>query len=49
VPAERVESYRKLQKELAHVAVQRDVRARQERDRRWKIIHKAARKHTPRG
>jgi ribosome biogenesis GTPase len=49
VTPERVESYRKLQKELEHVAAQRDVRTRQERERRWKIIHKAARKHHPRG
>ena len=49
VPPERIESWRKLQKELGHVAAQRDVRARQERERRWKIIHKAQRKNPPRG
>jgi ribosome biogenesis GTPase len=49
VTPERIESYRKLQKELEHVATQRDVRTRQERERRWKIIHKAARKQHPRG
>jgi ribosome biogenesis GTPase len=46
VSPERVESYRKLQRELAHLATRKDQRALQERDRKWKIIHKAQRKHT---
>jgi ribosome biogenesis GTPase len=49
VTAERVESYRKLQKELEHVASLRDERVRRERTRKEKAIHRAARKHTPRG
>jgi ribosome biogenesis GTPase len=45
VSSERVESYRKLQKELAYLATRKDERAVQERDRKWKIIHKAQRKN----
>jgi ribosome biogenesis GTPase / thiamine phosphate phosphatase len=48
VTAERIESYRKLQKELGHVASLRDERTRLERSRQEKIIHRAARKHQPR-
>ena len=48
VTPERVESYRKLQRELAHVASLRDERSRQERSRQEKAIHRAARKHQPR-
>ena len=48
VTPERVESYRKLQKELGHVASLRDERTRMERSRQEKIIHRAARKHQPR-
>jgi ribosome biogenesis GTPase len=47
VTPERVESYRKLQRELEHVASLRDERTRQERSRREKVIHRAARKHQP--
>jgi ribosome biogenesis GTPase len=46
--AGRLESWRKLQAELAHVAVMQDQRAQIEEKRRWKTIHKAARKHKPR-
>jgi ribosome biogenesis GTPase len=49
VTPERVESYRKLQRELAHVASLRDERTRQERSRQVKMVHRAARKHQPRG
>ena len=49
VTPERIESWRKLQRELTHVAAQRDARGQKERERRWKVIHKAARKHHPRG
>jgi ribosome biogenesis GTPase / thiamine phosphate phosphatase len=48
VTPERVESYRKLQRELEHVASLRDERSRQERSRQEKLIHRAARKHQPR-
>jgi ribosome biogenesis GTPase len=46
--ADRLASWRKLQKELAHVAVLQDQRAQIEEKRRWRVIHKAARKHKPR-
>jgi ribosome biogenesis GTPase / thiamine phosphate phosphatase len=45
---ERLASFRKLQKELKHVAVMQDQRAQIEEKRRWKVIHKAARRHKPR-
>jgi hypothetical protein len=48
VTPERVESYRKLQRELEHVATLRDERTRQERSRQVKVLHRAARKHQPR-
>ena len=48
VTPERVESYRKLQRELEHVASLRDERSRLERSREEKVIHRAARKHQPR-
>jgi ribosome biogenesis GTPase / thiamine phosphate phosphatase len=48
VTPERVESYRKLQRELEHVASLRDERSRLERSRQEKAIHRAARKHQPR-
>ena len=48
VTPERVESYRKLQRELEHVASLRDERTRIERTRQEKVIHRAARKHQPR-
>jgi len=47
--AGRLESWRRLQAELKHVAVMQDQRAQIEEKRRWKTIHKAARKHKPRG
>ncbi len=46
--ADRLASWRKLQKELKHVAVLQDQRAQIEEKRRWKVIHKAQRKHKPR-
>jgi ribosome biogenesis GTPase len=46
--AARLASWRKLEKELKHVAVLQDQRAQIEEKRRWKVIHKAARKHKPR-
>jgi len=48
VTPERVESYRKLQRELEHVASLRGERSRLERSRQAKVVHRAARKHRPR-
>jgi ribosome biogenesis GTPase len=45
---ERLASLHKLQAELQHSAVARDAAARAEQNRRWKIIHRAAKKHRPR-
>lgn len=45
----RLESYRKLQKELRHLAVRLDPGAQREERRRWRSIHRLARKHKPRG
>ena len=47
--AERLASYRKLQKEIAHLSVRQDVFLRQEQKRRWKQIHKAFRNFGKRG
>ncbi len=44
----RLESYRKLQRELRHLALRQDERGRREEKERWRAIHKAARKHRPR-
>jgi ribosome biogenesis GTPase len=43
LPSDRVESYRKLQKELAHLSVKQDVLLRQEQKKKWKSIHKEQR------
>lgn len=48
LPAERLSSYFKLQAELRSLAVRQDRGAQAEERRRWKAIHKAARKHRPR-
>ena len=47
--ASRLESYRKLQKELAFLSTRQDKWAQLEQKRRWKSIHRLARKHHPRG
>ena len=47
--AERLESYRKLQKELRHLATKLDPGAQREERNRWRSIHRLARKHKPRG
>ena len=39
----RLDSYRKLQAELAHLARQRDIRLRQAEQRKWKQVHRAMR------
>jgi ribosome biogenesis GTPase len=44
----RLESYRKLQRELRYLALRQDERGRAELNQRWRAIHKAARKHRPR-
>jgi len=44
----RLESYRKLQRELRHLALRQDERGQREQKQRWKAIHKAARHHRPR-
>jgi ribosome biogenesis GTPase / thiamine phosphate phosphatase len=46
--AERLEGYRKLQREARHLSVKQDQRARLEQKRQWRVIHKAARNHKPR-
>jgi ribosome biogenesis GTPase / thiamine phosphate phosphatase len=49
LPGERLESYRKLQGELKHLRTQQDLRAQLEQKRQWRNLHRAARKHQPRG
>jgi ribosome biogenesis GTPase / thiamine phosphate phosphatase len=44
----RLQSYRKLQRELRHLALRQDERGQREEKQRWRAIHKAARKHRPR-
>jgi ribosome biogenesis GTPase len=48
LPAGRLESYRKLEGELESLAARRDLRAQAEQKRRWRSIHRLARKHRPR-
>ena len=48
VPRGRLGNYLKLHDELAHLVGKQDERARLERKRRGKIIHRAARRHKPR-
>jgi ribosome biogenesis GTPase len=45
----RLESYRKLQLELKHLHTRQDLRAQLEQKRQWRALHRAARKHQPRG
>jgi ribosome biogenesis GTPase len=49
LPAERLDSFRKLSGELRHLAVKTDQAAASDQRRRWRTIHKAAKKHKPRG
>lgn len=44
----RLENYRKLGDEMAHLVARQDERARQEQKRQDKVIHRAARTHKPR-
>lgn len=48
VPAERLESYRRLQREQRYLEQRRDESARSVERKKWRVIHKAARKHRPR-
>jgi ribosome biogenesis GTPase len=45
---ERLASYHKLQAELRHLERRHDAEARSQEERRWRSIHKAARRHRPR-
>ncbi len=49
LPAERLASYQKLQRELGALAVRQDRRLEAEQRKKWRSIHKLARKHKPRG
>ncbi len=49
LPADRLESFHKLKRELQHLAVKQDPGAQADERRRWRTIHKAAKKHKPRG
>jgi ribosome biogenesis GTPase len=49
LPAERLASYHKLRREAQVAAAKTDVRLRAEEERKWKIIHKAARDFYKRG
>jgi ribosome biogenesis GTPase / thiamine phosphate phosphatase len=49
LPAARLASYQKLQKELAALATRHDKRLEAEQRRKWRSIHKIARHHKPRG
>jgi ribosome biogenesis GTPase / thiamine phosphate phosphatase len=48
LPPERLSSFHKLQKELQHLEVRQDQRARLEQKARWKAIHRAQRHNRPR-
>ncbi|HET7293460.1 MAG TPA: ribosome small subunit-dependent GTPase A [Vicinamibacteria bacterium] len=45
----RLDSYHKLQKELVALAARQDRRLEAEQRRKWRSIHKIARRHKPRG
>lgn len=48
LPAERLESFRKLRSELGRLAELQDVRARHDASKKTRALHRAARKHKPR-
>lgn len=48
LPAERLESYHRLQREQRYLEQRRDESARSVERKKWRAIHKAARKHRPR-
>lgn len=49
LPGQRLESYHKLRKELVALAVRQDRRLEAEQRKKWRSIHKVARRHKPRG
>lgn len=49
LPAVRLASYQKLQRELVALATRHDKRLEAEQRRKWRSIHKIARHHKPRG
>jgi ribosome biogenesis GTPase len=49
LPSERLDSYHKLQRELLSLAARQDRRLEAEQRRKWRSIHKLARRHKPRG
>lgn len=49
LPAVRLASYQKLQRELVALATRHDKRLEAEQRRKWRTIHKIARHHKPRG
>ena len=48
LPADRLESFRALQREVRSLEVRRDIATRREEQRRLVSTHKAAKKHKPR-
>ena len=48
LPKERLSSYHKLQKELASLAIRQDLGKEAEQRKKWRSVHKAAKKHKPR-
>jgi ribosome biogenesis GTPase len=49
LPEARLASWQQLRRERRYAERRRDQRLHLEERRRWKIIHKAARRHKPRG
>jgi ribosome biogenesis GTPase len=48
LPAARLESYRKLRKELRHLEVRQSQQLQAEQKARWRTLHRQARRHRPR-
>jgi ribosome biogenesis GTPase len=48
LPADRLASWRKLQREVVWLAIRQDQRLRLEQEARWRTIHRAQRQHTKR-
>jgi ribosome biogenesis GTPase len=49
IPAQRLDNYVRLQRELDHLAARQDERQTLETKRRDRVIHRAQRQHKPRG
>jgi len=49
LPADRLASYQKLRAEQRYASLRQDEQAQSVQRRKWRAIHKAARKHKPRG